>query len=185
MFSLARMMIVVDLETSGLDPEVHGMLSIGAVEFENPENMFYGECGLREGALISEDALKVNGFTKEQIRNCEKSCEGLLGEFLSWARAVKERTLAGQNLGSFDVPFLRKNCALFNMPWIFGYRYVDSHSLAFGYFKRMKLGIPMRDDRSDLSLGFLIRHFGLKERGFHNALEDAKLTAEIIRKVLV
>src|SRR3989338_5668689 len=101
-------MIVVDLETSGLDPEKHGILSIGAVEFENPANTFYGECRLREGAIIDDEATKIHGFSEEQMRNCKKSAKQLCEEFNLWSKRSEERTLAGQNLVSLDVPFLRK-----------------------------------------------------------------------------
>jgi DNA polymerase III epsilon subunit-like protein len=33
-------MIFVDVETTGLDSSKHGILSIGAVNFENPNNYF-------------------------------------------------------------------------------------------------------------------------------------------------
>ena len=52
-------MIVVDLETTGVDPRKHSILSIGAVDFNNQENYFYGECRIREGALIDNYALAV------------------------------------------------------------------------------------------------------------------------------
>ena len=60
-------MIVADLETTGLDSRKHSILSIGAMDFENQENTFYGECRIRENSEIDEEALRVNGFTREKI----------------------------------------------------------------------------------------------------------------------
>ena len=34
-------MIIVDVETTGIDPEKHSIVSIGAVDFSNPSNEFY------------------------------------------------------------------------------------------------------------------------------------------------
>jgi DNA polymerase III epsilon subunit-like protein len=34
-------MIIVDVETSGLDINNHQILSIGAIDLENPERQFY------------------------------------------------------------------------------------------------------------------------------------------------
>jgi len=44
-------MVVVDVETSGLDPQKYAMLSIGAVDFENPERQFYAECRAFDGEM--------------------------------------------------------------------------------------------------------------------------------------
>lgn len=41
-------MIVIDGEFSGLDHNIHGLLSLGAVDLNNPEKQFYGECRLEE-----------------------------------------------------------------------------------------------------------------------------------------
>ena len=63
-------MIVVDLETSGALPNKNSILSIGAIELNNPDNTFYGECKLRDSAIVDTKALEINGFTIEQITNC-------------------------------------------------------------------------------------------------------------------
>ena len=66
-------MIIVDVESSGVDPVKHSLLSIGAIDFLNPKNQFYGECRVWDGAHIMDEALAVNGFTKEQITNKKKT----------------------------------------------------------------------------------------------------------------
>ena len=58
-------MIIIDVETTGLDPERCSLVSIGAVDFSCPERQFYGECQAWDGAEVSADALAINGFTKE------------------------------------------------------------------------------------------------------------------------
>ena len=45
-------MIVVDVETTGVDARKNSIVSIGAVDFENQKNQFYGECKIWEGAEI-------------------------------------------------------------------------------------------------------------------------------------
>ena len=34
-------MIVVDMESSGVEPHKYSLLSVGAVDFTNPDNTFY------------------------------------------------------------------------------------------------------------------------------------------------
>ncbi len=81
-------MIVVDVETTGLDPRKHALLSIGAVDFLNPKKQFYGECRMWEGAEVFMGdeyytcALNINGFTEEQIHDpTKKSVQQLIQEF--------------------------------------------------------------------------------------------------------
>jgi DNA polymerase III epsilon subunit-like protein len=64
-------MIVVDVEASGTNYEKHSIVSLGAVDFDNPENRFYGECHIWDGAHIMEEALEVCGFTETEITRSE------------------------------------------------------------------------------------------------------------------
>ena len=47
-------MLIIDIETSGTDVRTHGLVSIGAIEFENPTNTFYGECYLPKNKKIDK-----------------------------------------------------------------------------------------------------------------------------------
>lgn len=178
-------MIVVDIETSGLHPTQHSILSIGVVDFDNQENCFYGECKLREGAAIDPEALKVNGFTIEEIKTREKSCQELLKEFLEWTANIKDRTLAGFSV-SFDSEFLREHFRLYSLNWPFRAKTVDFHSIFYFYFLKNKLQIPLnKENISRITLDFVIDYFNLEKRqGFHNALEDAKLAAKAFSLLL-
>lgn len=177
-------MIVVDLETSGSDYREHSILSIGAVDFNNKNNTFYGECRIREGTLIDDEALKVNGFKKEYILNNEKSCEQLLKEFIGWCKNIKDITIAGHNV-HFDWSFLRENFKIYNLEWIFGFRIVDLHSIFYFCFMKTNKNILLKDRLSGLGLSFILEYLNLgKREGCHNALEDAKLTAKAFSMIL-
>src|SRR4030065_69381 len=115
-------MIVVDVETTGTDPELHSIVSIGALEFEHPERTFYQECRIFEGAQVEAAALAVNGFKLEQITDPTKpTLEQAVGAFISWCRGAQERTLAGHNT-SFDRDFLQASADRDNLAWHFGHR---------------------------------------------------------------
>ena len=111
-------MIVVDVETTGVDPKENSLLSIGAVDFENPDNYFYGECKLRERAVINPKALDVNGFTIEKINSSEKTCKELLEAFLLWANKIQDKTLAGHNV-QFDYNFIFEHFKFYNLTVLF------------------------------------------------------------------
>ena len=60
-------MIVIDVEASGTNYENHSMVSLGALDFDNPDRRFYKECRMWEGAHYMEDALAVCGFGSSGI----------------------------------------------------------------------------------------------------------------------
>lgn len=175
-------MIVLDMEMTGIDPEKSSIISIGAVEFENPSNQFYGECRPWDGAEITEESLRITGFTRELLAKQRKSHKELLEEFLNWTKPIVNKTIAGHNIW-FDCMFFKAACLREGFSWPFGHRYVDSHSLAYEHFSREGKLILKKEGTSDINLDKILTFLGITVRGStHNALEDAQLTAEIISR---
>src|SRR3989337_858319 len=101
-------MLIVDVEASGTEPLKHSIVSVGALDLANPTNRFYEECRVWDGAHIMDEALAVNGFSREQVTDASKPSEAdLTHAFLRWSEGVEERTFAGQNV-SFDRDFLKE-----------------------------------------------------------------------------
>ena len=73
-------MLILDIEASGTNYEKHSIVSIGALDFNQPDNRFYEECHIWDGAHIMDGALEVNGFTEEQITDSSKLSEAELGK---------------------------------------------------------------------------------------------------------
>lgn len=169
-------MIIVDVETSGLSAARHSLLSIGAVDFETSKE-FYTECRLEEGKEVQAEALAVNGFNPLDIVNPSKpTVEEAYKAFYQWV--VDNQfvpLLAGQQVGSFDVTFLRAAHDRYTPAahWIFGHRTVDLHSVAFGRFKE------------SLSLDGILVKLGLApEPKPHKAINGARLERDAFKKLL-
>ena len=60
-------MLIVDVEASGTEYHKHSIVSIGALDLENPENQLYIECQIWDGAHINPEALEVCGFSEAEI----------------------------------------------------------------------------------------------------------------------
>jgi len=129
--------IVVDVETSGLDPARHAVVEFGFAALMD-ERTFSMRCRLPFGAEWSQEALNVNGLTLEQITDLSMPLpfEGLMAFYdaFGW----EEFLFAGQNIGSFDIPFLRATMkagtALGAPKWPkMRQRCLDMHSVAIGY----------------------------------------------------
>ena len=179
-------MIVVDVEASGTDYGKHSIVSIGALDFENPTNQFYDECRIWDGAHIMDEALAVNGFTKEEIIDSSKKTEGeITRSFIAWALAVDERTLAGQNV-SFDRDFLRAAAErVHHLDWPFAYRTIDTHTLCYMHMVKRGLRVPIMNHRSALDLDAVLNYVGIPNEPMpHNALTGAFSHAEVISRLL-
>jgi len=165
-------MIVVDIETTGMDPNKNSMLSIGALEFENPENTFYEECRMDDGAVVNNISLKINGFTLPEIKDAKKpTSKELLKHFLAWMRPIKDNTIAGDNIW-FDIGFLQENFRRMKVKWPFRKKSVELHELS-----PLLAGLPW-------SLDAVLYNVGIPPRNnAHNALNDAELTAEAMARV--
>lgn len=178
-------MIVVDVEATGVDARRCSLLSVGAVEFEHPENQFYMECFAFLGAHVEKAALVISGFTEAQIHDEKKQTDREVAlAFLDWLKACKEWTLVGQN-PSFDRSFLEETAHRYHINWPLAHRTIDLHSIAYYQMKQKGIEPPQRNNHSALNLDRILEYVGLPTRARkHNALEDAKLEAEALSRLL-
>lgn len=179
-------MIVVDVEASGTDSKLHSIVSVGALDLAHPENRFYMECRIWDGAHIMPEAMKVNGFTVEQINDLAKPTEAdLTHAFLAWSEKVEERTFAGQNV-SFDRDFLREAAhRAGHTDWPFAFRTIDTHTLAYMHMVTNGKQPPTQHRRSALNLDAVLIYCGIPEEPTpHNALTGALSHAEVISRLL-
>ncbi|MDP3728555.1 MAG: 3'-5' exonuclease [bacterium] len=176
-------MIVVDVETSGINPEKTSILSIGAIDFANPENQFYAECRIWANAEIEQAALNINGFTREEITNKEKTQKELIKAFLKWLESCEEHTFAGEN-PSFDRDFITATARREKEQWTATYRTIDLHTIA--YIHMLKRGVlQLKNKRTGVKLDTILVYIGLPEEPKpHNALTGAKMEAEAFSRLI-
>lgn len=178
-------MIVLDIEASGTNYALHSILSLGALDFDNPKNRLYLECQAWEGAHIDKEALAVNGFTYEEATRDTKLTEmQLVAQFLTWANDVEDQTLAGQNV-SFDRDFVRAGCERAGYAFPFAHRTIDTHTLAYMHHILHGKAIPIDKRHSALNLDAVLNYVGIpNEPEPHNALTGALAHAEVISRLL-
>ncbi len=179
-------MIVVDVETSGVDPSHDGLLSIGAVDFADPKREFYMECRLRDGAHVHPEALAVNGFTETQIHDPAKITEAdMVTAFIAWVGETKgDQTFAGQNV-AFDRDFLKNAATHAHIEWRFAQRVIDLHSVAYAGLLQAGRAIPINKNHSALSLDVILGYLGLPpEEKPHVGIRGARLEAECFSRLI-
>ncbi len=178
-------MIVVDVESTGVDAKLCSLLSVGALDFDNPANQFYLECRAFDGAHVEKEALVISGFTEAEIRDRGKKTDREVAEeFLRWMKTCGEWTLAGQN-PSFDRSFLEETAHRYHINWPLAHRTIDLHTAAYIEFLRIGKSVPLKNNHSALNLDRILTYVGLPTRTKkHNALEDTKLEAEAFSRLL-
>lgn len=194
-------MIVLDLETSGLDTGKCGIWQIGALEFEKPENYFLQEGRIDDEDTTTSDALKVTGKTEQELRSPSKQIQRqLIMNFFSWLGTCNERVTAGHNVG-WDVSFIENKCIRYGVMdkfrEVMGQRVIDLHTVANLAYKKEYGSFKLKDGRSAMNLKSVLEFCGLEDKRKqaedgtiseegtpHNALEDARLEAECFSRLL-
>ena len=178
-------MIAVDIEATGLDPRVHSILSIGALDFNNPENQFYIECQAFEGAHFNPEALEIVGLSKEEATDNTKQTEGqVIAQFLTWAEGIEDQTLLGQVVFQ-DRLYIKHACERAGLNFPFAHHVVDTHALAYMHFIKHGREIPMKNRHSGLNIETVSQYLGMPpEPEPHNALTGALYHAEMAHRLL-
>jgi len=178
-------MIVVDLEMSGLNIEKCGIWQIGAVELENPENTFLEEARIDDGDEAYADALRVTGKTEAQLRDKNKqSQKELLKNFFDWSSKISSKIMICQHPQA-DFAFLENKAWKYNLDFPFSHRVFDLHSFSQAKYLEIKGKFLMKSGDSEMGLRNTLNFVGMEDpRKEHNALEDAKLTAECFSRIV-
>lgn len=182
--------LVVDSETSGMafnsdDPSIDavtgqtyqsvswGLIVADASTFQ-PIERLYVEIKWNGESLWSAKAQEVHGLTLEYLEDRGMSEEAAVVAIASlilkyWGPECPV-SLAGHNVASFDLPFLRRLLRSQGIEVRFAHRHVDSSSVGLATF-----GTFTSDG--------LFEAVGIDARGKHNALEDAEHSLTALRTV--
>lgn len=180
-------MIALDIEASGVDPRKNSILSIGALDFDEPAEQFYDECRAWDGAHISDEALEVNGFTRDEAVDPSKKTEAeLVKAFIAWALDRRDRTILGQN-PSFDRDFVLAAAERGGFESPFAHRTLDTHTLCYMHMLLHGVLPPFDAEkrRTALNLDAVLNYAGIPEEPKpHNALTGAMSHAEVASRLL-
>jgi DNA polymerase III epsilon subunit-like protein len=186
-------MIVVDLEMSGLDIAKCGIWQIGALELENPNNQFIEEARIDDDDEIinvsdaKRTVYEVTGKTEKDFRDKKKqSQKQMLENFFKWCEKIKIKNFICQNPHA-DISFIESKARKYGLKIPFHiYRAFDLHSIAQIIYLQKNKKFLIKDNQSDMSMSKVMKFCGLNfERGdIHNALNDAKITAECFSRLV-
>lgn len=178
------MYVIIDTETTGLDPVKHAMISVGFV-FKPDLNKDYiaaqKEFKMNPGTYsIDKRALTVNGYTEEEIKSWPdraKTIESIKKMIENWGLAYDKMTPVGHNY-LFDRGFLLQILPTHFYEVYFSYHYMDTMNVA-NFFNLVKPGFS-----KGVSLGALREKYNVPHDGAHSALADALATAEVMKGLI-
>ncbi|MEX0831067.1 MAG: DEDD exonuclease domain-containing protein [Nitriliruptoraceae bacterium] len=160
--------VVIDLETTGLDPATDAITEVGAVKIRGGEVL--GEFGtlVRPQQRIPASVVRLTGITEDMVRDSPG-----IGEVLaSLEPFFGNATMIAHN-ARFDHAFLtaaaQRHYRAFDPPVI------DTVRLA----RRL-----LRDEVRDLRLSTLAHHLGAPVTPDHRALTDARATVAVFHALL-
>mgnify|MGYP001445383247 CR=1 FL=1 len=159
--------VVLDTETTGLSvAKGHRIVEIGCIELKNqiPTNNTF-HCYLNPQRKVSEDAIKVHGYTDEFLAD-KKKFSDIVDDFLQF---IQNKKLVIHN-AEFDISHINNELKLIGKPTISRDNVVDTLDIAREKFPG-----------SSISLDALCKRFRIdnSRRKFHTALIDCELLSKV------
>ncbi|MDK6233502.1 type I-E CRISPR-associated endoribonuclease Cas2e [Aerococcus sanguinicola] len=158
--------IILDTETTGLDPKKDQMIEIGALKIEGAEeNVFHS---LIANKKIPEQIQKLTGISQKDLDEDGKDESQVLANLLEF---IEGQVIVGYNI-NFDISFINEQ--LKNM----GQENLSNPILDLKtIIKKEKMFLK------NYQLQTVIASYGINKKVPHRALEDVRLMAELISKV--
>ncbi len=158
--------VVLDIETTGFNPQKEDLLEIGAVKYLNGVKVEEFSTLIRPGKAISEEIQKLTGITPEMVEDAPLP-EDVLGRFKEFCG---DAVLVAHN-ARFDIGFITAKYFQF-----FGEKpdpvYLDTLGLSRSVWPNFK----------SYRLNNVAKELGIKLQNHHRATDDAQCAADILLK---
>ena len=191
--------LVLDLEMTGPEPDYNEIIQIGAVLFDDnwvERGQYLTNVYPENKEAFSSSSEKIHNLSLTDLDDapmiydvlpeleewiCEKLDLRVPKGQLDRTPFLRDVIICGQSVIN-DINFLKEAYRYEKLKWPYSRVLLDLHTLAYFTFRVLKANGRRVPDR--LSLTAIASHFGFaREDGFHNALEDAVLTAQCLKEV--
>jgi DNA polymerase-3 subunit epsilon len=161
---LTRPLVVIDLESTGVDPITDRIVEFGCVVLRPDGTRHSWESRFNPGRPIPKEASDVHGITDEMVAHSPVFKD----HAARIHRGLQDRDIAGYNLRSFDLPMLDEELRRCGLKLeLTGINIID----AFGIYQK-------KDPRT---LEAAVRKYcGRPHEGAHGAMADALATLDVI-----
>lgn len=157
---LPERFVVYDLETTGLDPNTHSIIEIGAIRVNRDSNMHDTfQTLVQPKGRIGKKIVELTGITREMVQADGLPLDQALAEFRAF---VGDLPLVAYN-AEFDDAFLRAAC-----------QQTGSSEFMNEVCCALKMARRAWPYRKSYRLADIARDGGLSDDGTHRALGDCK-----------
>ncbi|MDR2649129.1 MAG: type I-E CRISPR-associated endoribonuclease Cas2e, partial [Clostridiales bacterium] len=125
--------VVVDLETTGLNPDTDEIVELGAIKVISGDKINTFHALISTSMSITSEITALTGITNDEIKTSGQPLHIILPQFISFCGGSP---IVAHNL-DFDKGFLDRACANANLPLILN-RCIDTLALA----RRLKKNLP-------------------------------------------
>lgn len=155
--------VVIDLEMTGLNAKIEGILEVGAVRVREGKVVDTYGALLNTGRKLSSKVIELTGITQE-MADAGEVPEEAMQVFFDF---VGEDILVGQNV-IFDYSFLKQ--------WAVNHRF----SFERNAVDTLKLARRFLPEEQKKDLENLCAYFSVKREQAHRALDDALATYQVL-----
>ncbi len=174
---LHKDILVIDFETTDITLDNAEPIQLGAILLDKEtleEKDAFNSYIAADLSKASPEAMRINGITAEQLTDAptqEEVAQKFVDQFgfepmlASWVNFLDRR-------------MLEKLLATINLPInSYDYHYLDIWPVAYVHLMKSGYSGPIKSES-------MFEAFNLEKRGSHDALEDCRKAAEVLRKLL-
>jgi DNA polymerase III subunit epsilon len=177
-------LLVVDVETGGLDPKVNALLEIAAKHL--PTGKVFHVYIIPEGEC-HPGAIAINGLTGERLASLGAIPESrAMGEFAEWLMSLGAYLWTGAN-PKFDWGFVDAALRRCGIECKLDYHTYDIQSVAVLHHMQGKITLPMRHGVPSPKVDSLVAAYGIEQLrmdDIHGGLVDVQMEVEVALRQL-
>jgi DNA polymerase-3 subunit epsilon len=177
-------LLLIDLETTGLDASRQEIIQLSAILLDKKtlkeKSFFNAYAKPVKWAQRNKESMRINGIKKEWL-NAAPSLSSVLKEFNKKFNASE--VILSYYGGPVDMDFLRAAYYKHKIKWQFDYHYFN----LWAYFYAVLAGknqLKNKKKFTGFSLEDLMKKFKIKSQSRHDGLEDCRIEAEVLRKLI-
>ena len=159
--------VVFDIETTGLNPEIDQIIELGAVKIEKGNIIEKFSTFVKPTIEIPFEVMELTHITNEMVEDAPE-IEDVIRQFFEFSKGC---VLCGHNIINFDIKFIRRFGSYQNLE--FNNDIIDTLNEA--RVSRLKI--------SRFNLGTVTKALGIELKGAHRAWNDAFATAQVLLKL--